>query len=169
MRLIKRKEIVNPDIKVDLFSVVISSGFFTGFAPAASGTAGSAFALLFYLIPGFDNPFISAPSIVLCFFLGIFTSKKMIYRYGDDPSVVVIDEIAGMWITVFIAGVFSFGYLTIIIAFFMFRLFDIIKLYPASYFDKIKNGFGIMMDDVVAGVYGGISTIIIMQIINYFK
>ncbi len=168
MRLIKRKKIVDPDIKVDLFSVFFSSGFFTGYAPAASGTVGSAFALLFYLIPGFLNPFISASSILVCFTVGIFTSEKMIKRYGDDPSVVVIDEIVGMWITVFIAGFLSFGYPTIIIGFFMFRLFDIIKLYPASFFDKVKNGFGIMMDDVIAGVYGGFSTIIILLVIKYF-
>jgi phosphatidylglycerophosphatase A len=169
MRLIKRKEIINPDIKIDLFSVIFSSGFFTGFAPAASGTVGSAFALLFYLIPGFINPFVSIPAIIICFFLGIFTSNNMIKRYGDDPSVVVIDEIIGMWITVSIAGFVHFGYPTIIIGFFMFRLFDIVKLYPASYFDRLKNGFGIMMDDVIAGIYGGIATIIILTAINYFK
>jgi phosphatidylglycerophosphatase A len=169
MRLIKRKEIVNPDIKVDFFSVIFSSGLYTGFAPAASGTAGSAFALLFYLIPGFVNPFVSLTSIIICIFLGIITSDKMIKRYGDDPSVVVIDEVIGMWITISISAYVQFSWLTIIIGFFMFRLFDIVKLFPASYFDRMKSGFGVIMDDVIAGIYGGIAAAIILTVINYFK
>ncbi|MFA5405422.1 MAG: phosphatidylglycerophosphatase A [Ignavibacteria bacterium] len=165
--MIKKKEIVNPNIKVDFLSIIFSSGFFTGYAPFASGTFGSAFALLFLLIPGFTNIFVFLPIILLCFLLGIYTSGKMTKRYGDDPSVVVIDEFVGMWITVFISGYISFGYLSVVIGFFMFRLFDIIKLYPASYFDKMKNGFGIMMDDVIAGIYGGAASVIILIILRY--
>lgn len=168
MRLIKRKEIVNPNIQVDFFSVIFSSGFCTGYAPVASGTVGSAFALLFYFIPGFVNPIVSAITIILCFIAGIFTSNNMVKRYGDDPSVVVIDEFVGMWLTIFIAGFFNFSLLTIIIGFLMFRLFDVIKVYPATFFDKMKNGFGIMFDDVIAGIYAGISTVIVLYVLKYF-
>jgi len=166
MRLIKKKEIVNPNIKIDFFSVIFSSGLYSGFAPVASGTVGSAFALLFLFIPGFTNIYIFLPVIFLCLLLGIFTSTKMVKRYGDDPSVVVIDEFVGMWITIFISSFISYDYLSIIVGFFMFRMFDIVKLYPASYFDKMKNGFGIMMDDVIAGIYGGVATIIILLLLK---
>lgn len=168
MRLIKKKEIVNPNIRIDFFSVIFSSGLFIGFAPVASGTFGSAFALLFLLIPGFTNKYAFPFAIFFCFLLGIWTSGKMIKRYGDDPSVVVIDEIVGMWLTIFISSYISYGYLSIVIGFLMFRLFDIVKLYPASYFDKMKTGFGIMMDDVIAGIYGGAAASIILLIIRKY-
>lgn len=166
MRLIKKKKIVNPNIKVNFFSVIFASGLFTGYVPIASGTAGSAFALLFFLIPGFINIYVFLPVIMLCFLIGIYTSNKMVKRYGDDPSVVVIDEILGMWLTIYISSFFSYGYLSIVIGFLMFRLFDIVKLYPASYFDKLKTGFGIMMDDVIAGIYGGIATSVILLLLK---
>jgi phosphatidylglycerophosphatase A len=168
MRFIKKKEIVNSNIKVDFFSLIFSSGLFTGFAPVASGTFGSAFALLFLLIPGFLNLYIILPVIFFGFLVGIFTSNNMIKRYGDDPSVVVIDEIVGMWISIFISSFISVGYVSIIIAFLMFRLFDIVKLYPASFFDKMKNGFGIMFDDVIAGIYGGVATLLFLFFIKNF-
>jgi len=169
MRFIKKKKIVNPEYKVGFFSNFISSGLYSGYLPFASGTFGSAVALLPFIIPGFINPYILPAVIIICFITGIFTSTQMVKRFGDDPSVVVIDEFVGMWITIFISSFFSFGLINIIIGFFMFRFFDIIKLYPASYFDKMKNGFGIMMDDVIAGIYGGIFTYLILFLINYFK
>lgn len=167
MRLIKRKEIVNPDFKVDFFSVIFSSGFYSGFLPATSGTFGSAVALLFFLIPSFSNSYILIPVIIFTLIIGSFTSSRMMERYGDDPSVVVIDEFAGMWITILVSGFYSFDYLNIVIGFFAFRFFDIIKLFPASYFDNLKNGFGIMMDDVTAGIYAGITSVIILMLLNY--
>ncbi len=166
MRFIKKKEIVNPNIKVHLFSLAFTSGFFTGFFPVASGTVGSAFALALFIIPGFRNPSVLLPVIVLSFFLGIFSSKKMIERYGDDPSVVVIDEFVGMWITVAVSGLYGFCTLSVVVGFFMFRLFDIVKLYPATFFDNMKNGLGIMMDDVIAGMYAGAATILILVLLK---
>lgn len=168
MRLTKKKKIVNPDFKIDFFSAIFSSGFYSGYASVASGTVGSLVAALFFFIPGFINPFIILPVIIICFFVGIFTSNKMVKRYGDDPSVVVIDEFVGMWITVFIASWFSFGIIPIAIGFAMFRVFDVLKIYPATYFDKMKNGFGIMTDDVVAGIYGGIATSLILILIKNY-
>ena len=74
--------------------------------------------------------------------------------------MVVIDEVVGMWITLaspFIgAPLFGQNWVFGVIAFFLFRLFDIVKLYPANRFDAMKGGFGIMMDDVAAGVYANI-------------
>jgi phosphatidylglycerophosphatase A len=169
MRLIKKKEIINPGYKVDFFSVLFSSGFYSGYFPVASGTFGSAVALLFFFIPSFSNIYMLSATIIISFIIGSLTSVQMVKRYGDDPSVVVIDEFVGMWITILISNFLSFGLINIVIGFIMFRFFDIVKLFPASYFDKIKNGFGIMMDDVVAGIYGGVSTYAILLLINYYK
>jgi phosphatidylglycerophosphatase A len=169
MRLIKRKKIVNPDYRVGFFSTLFSSGFYTGYFPVASGTFGSAAALLFFLIPDFSDVYVLSASIILSLILGILTSPSMIKRYGSDPSVIVLDEFAGMWITMLICGFYSTGYLSLIVGFLMFRLFDIAKVFPASYFDNMKNGFGIMMDDVIAGIYGGFSSILILIVIDYIK
>ncbi|MDD5361615.1 MAG: phosphatidylglycerophosphatase A [Ignavibacteria bacterium] len=167
MRLIKKKKIVNEDYRVDFFSIFISSACYTGFIPAASGTFGSLFGLLFLFIPGFYNPIVLLTVSIIFFFTGIAASERMVYRYGDDPSVVVIDEVVGMWISLLILSFCfsSISYAIVIISFLTFRFFDIVKIFPAGFFDRMKSGFGIMMDDVIAGIYSGAVSIIIIKII----
>lgn len=169
MRLIKRKEIIHPGYKAGFIPTIITSGFYTGFFPVASGTFGSAAALLFFLIPGFSDVYVLSGSIAAAVLAGSLASGKMIKRYGNDPSVIVLDEFAGMWLTILISGFYYYSLLSFAVGFVMFRLFDIAKIFPASYFDKIKNGFGIMMDDVIAGIYGGVFTVIILKLIDYIK
>ena len=173
MKLIKKKKIINTAHKVDLFSIAFSSGLFVGYAPIASGTIGSLFALIFLLIPCFSEYYILLPAIIIAFPLSIITSEKMTKRYGDDPSVVVIDEIIGMWITVLVVKIFmhdgsNLFYLPIVLSFLLFRFFDIVKLYPANYFDKLKSGFGIVMDDIISGIQAGILTSILLYFYNNF-
>lgn len=172
MKFIKEKKIINKDVKVDLFSVIFSSALFTGFIPKASGTFGSLFGLIFLFFPFFLNYNIIIPSIIIVFFLGIITSNKMVKKYGDDPSVVVIDEVAGMWVTVLILRLFVqselIGIIPLAIAFVSFRFFDVFKIFPATFFDKVKSGFGIMMDDVIAGIYAGIASGIIYLLLEKF-
>ena len=81
--------------------------------------------------------------------------------HGHDPSVVTIDEFVGMWLSVLFL---PSTYLTFILAFFLFRILDIIKPWPARVFDRMNGGWGIMLDDVVAGIY----TNIILQIVVLF-
>jgi phosphatidylglycerophosphatase A len=174
LRIIKQKKIVDPDAKVGFFSMIISSGFFVGYIPKASGTFGSFLALLFYiLIPGFDNFITLTVAIILSFILGVFTSDKMVCRYGEDPSVVVIDEFAGMWLTLLFTNyqlqalkhvdylyylAFAFG------AFLIFRIFDILKIQPAKYLERrFNNGYGVMLDDIVSGLYAGVVAFIIID------
>ncbi|MCY7360533.1 MAG: phosphatidylglycerophosphatase A, partial [Ignavibacteria bacterium] len=98
----------------------------------------------------------------------IITSKVMIRKYGDDPSVVVIDEVVGMWITMLIFNLLTsfenVSLINLIILFLAFRFFDIVKIQPAKYFDKMENAFGIMMDDVIAGIYAGFTVYLITLI-----
>ena len=74
-------------------------------------------------------------------------------RYGHDPAEVTIDEVVGMWISLVLLPK---KILIVITAFFAFRFFDIIKPFPARKFDNMNGGFGIMMDDVIAGIYANI-------------
>ncbi|MGD0590322.1 MAG: phosphatidylglycerophosphatase A [Bacteroidota bacterium] len=155
VRLIKpRKQISSssgpePSLPTKLFA----SGLYTGYVPAASGTLGSALAVAFYFIPGFESPVILGSVLFLVFGLGIKASSIMEKRYGHDPAEVTIDEVAGMWITLFLLPKKIF---VVLAAFFVFRFFDIIKPFPARKFDTMHGGFGIMMDDVVSGIYANI-------------
>lgn len=167
MKIIKEKKVVNKDIKLPLLVEIISSFFYVGFIKKASGTIGSLFALIFLAIPGFYNINVLFIFVVVSFTLGIITSQIMMQKYGDDPSVVVIDEVSGLWIAFFLMSIFGIelNYINAIMTFFFFRVFDIIKILPAKYFDNIKNGYGIMMDDIIAGIYSGILVILIEKII----
>ena len=109
MRFIKEKIITDQNAKVDVFSNLFSSCFYIGYIPKASGTFGSLFGILFFLIDDFKKPEILLPAIIICFIAGIFTSGVMMKKFGDDPSVVVIDEVVGIWITVMVYLFFTKG------------------------------------------------------------
>jgi phosphatidylglycerophosphatase A len=140
---------VEPSFATKLFA----SALFSGYSPVASGTVGSAVALAFYFIPGFESLVFIGAFILIVFILGIKASHTMEQRYGHDPAEVTIDEVVGMWISLFLLPKKIFIALT---AFILFRFFDIIKPFPAYKFDAMHGGFGIMMDDVVAGIYANI-------------
>ena len=141
--------VVEPSFVTKLFA----SALFSGYSPIASGTVGSAVALAFYFIPGFESLVIISTSIVIVFLFGIKTANTMEQRYGHDPAEVTIDEVVGMWISLFLVPKKIF---VIIGAFFVFRFFDIMKPFPARKFDNMYGGFGIMMDDVIAAIYANI-------------
>jgi len=132
---------------------MFASGLFTGYSPIASGTVASAVALAIYFIPGFQHPYSIIPVSFLTFILGTKAAGIMEERYGHDPTEVTIDEVLGMWISL----MFLPKSLAVAVpAFFVFRLLDIIKPWPARKFDSVPGGLGIMLDDVVAGFYTNI-------------
>lgn len=135
-------------------TLFIGSGFLTGYAPIASGTVGSALAaLLYFLIPGFENPFVLIPTTVAFFLIGISVSRRMEVYYGHDPAEATVDEVVGMWLSM----VFLPKTLIMTLAgFLIFRILDIVKPFPARRFEQLHGGYGIMMDDVVAGMYTNI-------------
>ncbi len=132
---------------------MFASGLFTGYSPIASGTVASAVALAIYFIPGFHHPYSIIPVSFLTFILGAKAAGIMEQRYGHDPAEVTIDEVLGMWISL----MFLPKSLAVAIpAFFIFRLLDIVKPWPARKFDSVPGGLGIMLDDVVVGFYTNI-------------
>ena len=165
---------------------LIATGFYTGYIPWASGTFGSLAGLLLYLIPGAASPDVLAGLILLGFGLGVYTAgrvaqaegnvltrsasaAKAMFQPGDhaqaDPSIVVIDEIVGMWIS--LAGIAP-GVPALITAFILFRLFDVLKPEPARAIEKLPGGWGIMLDDVIAGVYANIGTRAVLFLLSLF-
>jgi len=169
MRFIKKKKIVDENVKIDFITDITSSFFYTGYFPAASGTVASLAALAIFLLEIFLDPLVLSLLTIISFVSGIFTAKAMMKRYGDDPSVVVIDEAVGMWITVLIVLILLPGrtdLLSLAVCFLAFRFFDITKIQPAKYFDKLHTAFGVMMDDVVAGVYAGVISYIVLLLVK---
>ncbi|PJA99785.1 MAG: phosphatidylglycerophosphatase A [Ignavibacteriales bacterium CG_4_9_14_3_um_filter_30_11] len=136
--------------KINLLEKTIGSGFFTGFIPFASGTFGSLAGLLIYNIPGFENPQILISAIIIFTFYGIFLGTKFELVYGKDPGQCTIDEIVGMWITLLFLPK---TLLISAIAFFVWRVFDIIKPFPIRKLESLNGGLGIMIDDVIGGIY----------------
>lgn len=160
MKLIKRKEIVNPHYKINRFYLLFSSFFGLGFSPYASGTVASFATIVLLFLFHLSDIFFLILITVICVVIGFVVSGDAIGKYGKDPSVVVIDEVVGMLVAYLVSLVLSpesSNYIQCLIgAFIGFRFFDVVKIFPATYFDKMNNAYGIMMDDVVAGFYGGI-------------
>jgi len=136
----------------DFFVRLLATGFGAGYSPVASGTVGTLVAvpLFYYLAPLGGWAVLTAAAIVAV--LGVPLASRMEYLTGEtDPGKVVIDEIAGYLLAM--AG--SPAEISYIAAgFFIFRLFDIFKPPPVRNAEKIlSSGFGIIADDLLAGVY----------------
>jgi phosphatidylglycerophosphatase A len=140
--------------------------FGSGYAPVAPGTAGSLAALPFVWA------FAALGRVELAFFaVFTFITGVMVSNYiskdktADDPQIVVIDEVCGQAIAFLLIpsdflepATFKFWFIALI-SFAFFRLFDVWKPWPASFFDsKMHNGWGMMLDDVAAGVYAMFAT-----------
>lgn len=141
------------------FSTVLKIGYL----PLAPGTWGSLAALVcWYLILPSISSITFIVSILIIFVVGTYTSSVTESELDKkDPSVIVIDEWVGQWIALlFLPQSLLWG----IVAFALFRLFDIWKPYPINKLDDIKGGFGIMLDDVLAGIYALIG----VQLLRYF-
>ncbi len=137
-------------------SLTIATMFGLGYAPVASGTVGTMGAVVIHYLFLKDLPWSTYVLIWLIVFeIGCYVSHVTQEWLGkDDPGIVVIDEALGYWVTMFTIPTTA---LYILGGFLLFRFFDITKPWPANHFDrKIKNGVGIVMDDVVAGFYANL-------------
>ncbi len=148
-------------VKLSFIEKLLGSGLYTGYVPIASGTFGTLAALFIYLIPGFENPYVIVPAIIVFFIYGVYVGNKFENIYGKDPSECTIDEVVGTWISYLLLPK-AIG--IIIITFFLWRALDIFKPYPARKLENLNGGLGIMIDDVVSGFY----TLIIMHLVVYF-
>ena len=132
---------------------LIVTVFGLGYLPVAPGTwASLAAALVAWGIIDIIGESGLILVTALCLALGIWAPQKYIERTDSkDPSEIVIDEIGGMWLSLLLVPKIWWAYG---LAFVAFRLFDILKPWPASFFDqKVEGGLGIMGDDVVAALY----------------
>lgn len=129
-------------------SRVIAGGFGCGCVPLAAGTIASAVAAVTGAAMLLVSPWLVAAAGLLAIIIGCAAVHAA--RVEGDPGWVVIDEFAGQWIT--LAALSRPSWLGLIIGFVLFRLLDITKLGPVGWADRQHGVFGIMMDDVIAGV-----------------
>jgi len=154
-----------------IFTKLFVSIFYIGYIKFASGTWGSLAAIII-LYPCIKFTILSFEALIIVFVILFFISNVFINYFSNftdsnDSKHIVIDELLGIFIIlIFYDFIFIFNdIITLILIFFIFRLFDIIKIFPANYIDtNLKNGYGVMMDDIVAGIY----TIFTLMILNAF-
>lgn len=143
--------------KIEKFT---GTGFYSGFYKKAPGTAGSLVALIIYLIPGMENPTILIGLISFFSALNIIIAPSFIKEYGNDPKQFTIDEFVGTWISLFLLPKKIWFILP---AFIIWRIIDIFKPFPIRHIEKLKGAWGILLDDVFAGLV----TNIIFQLIIF--
>ncbi len=159
----KNPKIENLNRKVMTHPVhFLAFGFGSGLAPVAPGTFGTIMAVLLYLLTMKLSLIPYLMIVVAVCIVGVWICDKSSKLLGvHDHGGIVWDEFAGFFITMIAAPK---GWLWILIGFALFRLFDIWKPWPISLLDKqVEGGLGIMLDDIVAGIYA----LICMQIILY--
>lgn len=144
--------------------LVIATFFGSGLSPLAPGTCGS---LVTMLLVYFIKPYWQAPltiqlaAIVMVFIVGIPAGNAAEKHFNKkDPGACVIDEVAGQMISLLLVPHKISFYIA---GFFLFRVFDIVKPFPVSRLEKIPGGLGIILDDIMAGLYA----LVLMQLYLY--
>jgi len=138
-------------------AVFLSSAGYTGFVPFAPGTAGSIVGLGAYALMRWAHATTLAELLVIVALIavGVWSATLAERHFGlDDPGPVVIDEVAGMLISLALTSV---GWTGAVAGFVLFRLFDIVKPYPAGRLERLPGGLGIMADDAMAGIYANLA------------
>jgi phosphatidylglycerophosphatase A len=149
------------------FHKIIAAGLGSGYCPVAPGTAGAALAtILWWILSVFlsSGSLVLATALLIVVFtaLGVWSSGVVETVWGKDPSKVVVDEMVGVWIPLLAVNNENGYYLYyMLLAFVLFRLFDIFKPLGIRKMENIPGGWGIMLDDMVAGIY---SLLILMAV-----
>lgn len=138
-----------------------------GYSPFAPGTAGAIVGCValwlfekYNVISTTSTPILFIGLITGTTVLGIIATNNLEKEWGKDPQKVVIDEVIGLWITMMFI---PFTWLNLLIAFVLFRFFDIAKPLGIRKMENLGGGLGVMADDMLAGIYGNIVLLIIIR------
>ena len=139
----------------------LATGGFIGYLPKMPGTFGTLVAIpLAWPFLKLDSGAGAGVLLLFLAFSSYVSGEAEILFGGKDPGKIVIDEIMGFLVTVYLLPFTAFN---IILGFLLFRFFDILKPFPISRFDRgLRGGFGVVFDDVLAGIYANISLHIII-------
>ena len=147
------------------FVTFVATGAWSGLIPWVPGTFGTmpAWLIAFFLIKG-SILWMTAAAVVTLF-ISAWAAGEAEKQFGHDARKIVIDEWAGM----FVALIFvPFSLTNYLIAFVAFRFFDVVKLPPASQWEKLPGGWGVTMDDIAAGVHANIITQVIALVMRVY-
>ena len=136
-------------------ALILSSWFGIGLIPRMPGTVGTLAAIPVCIIMNRLGLFLGGIFLAIFIALAVWSSgvtERLLGR--DDPSEVVIDEVVGFMLTIYLLPI---SWLSIALGFMMFRFFDILKPFPIKKLERIGGGTGIVLDDLVAGIYAGLS------------
>ncbi|NTV97721.1 MAG: phosphatidylglycerophosphatase A [Chlorobiaceae bacterium] len=140
--------------------------FGAGYFPWAPGTFTSLIAvLLSILLPGLLEPPLMLGLVAIACTAGVWSGSVMEEHFGNDPSIVTIDELAGQWLAILALPP---GLLPLALSFLFFRLFDILKPGPVDAAQRLPGGWGIMADDVLAGIMANISVRCVLFLLPLF-
>ena len=145
------------------FILLLATGFGVGYSPVAPGTLGTLIAIpIYYFLSNISSP-IYEITLFGFFFLSVWISENAEVFFGNkDDQRIVIDEIMGFLVTMLWVPKTA---ILIVIGFFLFRFFDILKPFPIRLLEKrLKGGYGVVLDDVAAGIYANIALQIILVI-----
>jgi phosphatidylglycerophosphatase A len=141
-------------VRARVAAVVATAGY-VGFVPIAPGTFGSAVGLVVYAaVSATQSWVVEAVVLAVVVAVGIWSADRMERELGKDPGAVVIDEVAGMLVTLAFIDVSVAG---AVVGFLIFRLLDVVKPPPARRLEDLHGGPGIMFDDVMAGIYSNLA------------
>jgi phosphatidylglycerophosphatase A len=140
---------------VTRLATFLATAGYVGYIPIAPGTFGSAVGLALYAgVRLADSPVLEGVVLMVALVMGIWAADIVEKDLGKDPSAVVIDEVLGMLVTLAFINA-SVG--AAVAGFFLFRLFDVVKPFPAGRLEHLHGGPGIMLDDVMAGIYANLT------------
>ena len=143
---------------------MLATGFWSGYFPITPGTFGSIppWLIAYFLIQ--DNQLWLTMAASAATIVSVWSAGEAEKELGHDARKIVIDEWAGMFITLLFV---PYSLINYAIAFFVFRALDVIKIYPARLSEQLPAGWGVTMDDVVAGVQSNLVTHLIIWLINW--
>lgn len=160
---------MKPSAHAPFLPRLIATVGFIGYSPLAPGTMGSlVIALVFFLLPPYLTIALQVSLLVILFAVAVWSAQQMAAAHRQatpgkiDPQEVVIDEVIGMAVAL---AFVPLRLHTIALGFLLFRIFDVAKPFPVRRLEKLPGGWGIVMDDVMAGVY---ANVVLRIMLKYF-
>ena len=149
-----------------LAAKILSTCFGIGLFPVAPGTVTSVVAVIAYVfIPALHSTLLLLSLVLIALVVGRWTGRIMEEEYGNDPSIVTIDELAGQWLAL---AALPAGVVPVLLSLAFFRLFDIAKPGPVNSAQRLPGGFGIMADDLLAGFFANLSVRGVLALLTLF-
>jgi len=149
-------------LRLNYFIIFIASGLGAGFSPVVPGTMGTLIAIpIYYFISSISFPLYELTLVAFFFFSSWVAEQAEQYWEKKDDRRIVIDEIMGFLVTMLWVTKTP---LSIVSGFVLFRIFDILKPFPIRHLERVKSGFGVVLDDVLAGIYSNILLHLVLRL-----